>query len=245
MTNVGIIGLGRFGKLLAGILESDFALKGFDRDPAVHASSGIGAPLEEVTRCETLFFCVPISGIEQAVADAAPHLTNRTTVLDVCSVKLHAVEVMKRAIPSHVHFLPTHPMFGPDAAVNGMQGLPFVLCPIDRTEPGFLREFSAYLAERGFLVVQMTPDEHDRAMAFSLCITQLIGRALDRVGVEPSPSDTRNFRHLLHIREVACNDSVELFRDLQTLNPYAAVMRQRLAAALGEIERDLATAHEE
>src|SRR5262249_27642806 len=104
------------------------------------------------------------------------------------------------------------------------------------------RRFSEYLTTRGFRVVGMSPEEHDLTMAYSLCMTQLIGRALDRVGVKASPCDTQIFRHLLEVRDVACNDTVELFRDIQKLNPYAGEMRKRLAAALNDIDRELAEA---
>jgi len=237
---IGIIGLGRFGRLLGEILRPDFPVKGFDRCPMTHAAFAGAAPLHEVAACDTVFLCVPISRLEQALTEALPYLTDDTTVLDVCSVKLKAVDIMERYLPAKTRMLPTHPMFGPDAAANGTRGLPFVLCPTDRTPPEYDYRFSEYLTTQGFRVVRMSPDGHDRTIAYSLCMTQLIGRALDRIGAKPSPSDTQSFRHLLEIRDIACNDTVELFRDIQNFNPYAGEMRQRLAAALNDIERELA-----
>lgn len=240
-SQIGIIGLGRFGRLLGEILRPDFPVKGFDRDPVTHAAFAGASPLHEVAACGTVFLCVPVSRLEEALAKANSQFTGETVVVDVCSVKLRAVEIMERHLPAGVKMLPTHPIFGPDAAAkNGIHGLPFVLCPTDRTPPEYHRHFSAYLTARGFQVLQMSPDEHDRTIAYSLCMTQLIGRALDRVGVKASPSDTRIFRHLLEIRDVACNDTVELFRDLQQLNPYAGEMRRRLTAALNDLDRELA-----
>lgn len=85
----------------------------------------------------------------------------------------------------------------------------------------------------------MTADEHDRTMAYSLCLTHLLGRAADRLDLTMSPSDTESFRQLLEIRRIACNDTPQLFRDMQTSNPYATEMRQRLIAALDDIEHEL------
>lgn len=228
---IGIVGLGRFGTLLRDLLAADFDVAGYD-------VSGSGSLRDAASR-PLVFVCVPISALEAALVEARPHLTAGATIIDVCSVKLHAVEVMDRVLPDDVHVLPSHPMFGPNGAANGINGLPFILCPTARTERDVQQALTTYLTGRGFDVVTMTPDEHDRTMAYSLCVTQFLGRTLDRLGIAPSASDTQMFRNLLEIRRNACNDTPQLFRDLQTLNPYAREMRQRLASAVQEIRREL------
>lgn len=225
---IGVVGLGRFGRLLCDLFGDDFPTVG--HDPHVES-----APLAEAAACDAVFFCVPMSRLEEALTAAAPHFAPGATVLDVCSVKLFALGVMRRLVPAGVRLLPTHPMFGPDSAAGGLAGLPFVLCPADRTPPAFLDGLSAYLQSRGLSVVTMTCDEHDRRAAYSLCLAQLLGRVLGRLDLEESPSDTRWFRRLLELRDVARNDSEELFRDMQTLNPYAAEMRHKVADNFDEI----------
>jgi prephenate dehydrogenase len=230
---VGIIGLGRFGNLLRDILSRDFTVKGFD--PQRRTSE----PLEEVAASDTLIFCVPISGLEDALTNALPYIREDAAILDVCSVKVRPVEIMNRRLPASVRILPTHPMFGPDSWTKGTRPLPFVLCPTNRTPPADYERFRTYLETREFNIVRMTPEEHDRTMAYSLCLTQLLGRAIDSLGVRESPSDTASFRNLLDIRRMSCNDTRQLFREMQTFNPYAGEMRRRLIAVLNDIEREL------
>jgi len=236
---IGIIGLGRFGRLLGDILGPDFEVTGFDHDSARASSFEGAAPLAQVAASDSVFFCVPISSLEAAMTEALPHLRDDAVVFDVCSVKVRPVEIMERLLSPATRILPTHPMFGPDSWARGNRPLPFVLCPTDRTPPEDEQRVVEYLGRKGFTIVRMTADEHDRAMAYSLCLTQLVGRAVDRLGLEESPSDTASFRQLLEIRRIACNDTKQLFRDMQLSNPYAAEMRRRLIAALNAIEEEL------
>src|SRR4029079_12559311 len=110
--SVGIIGLGRFGNLLGNILSEDLPVTGFDSDLAKMREFTRAATLAEVAASDTIFFCVPISRLEGAVAEALPYLRQDAFVLDVCSVKVEPAEILARCLPAGVRILPTHPMFG-------------------------------------------------------------------------------------------------------------------------------------
>jgi prephenate dehydrogenase len=235
----GIIGLGRFGKLLYEIIESDFVLKAYDVDEAAHAGFVKRAPLREVANSHLVFLCVPINHLETVLLEIKDDLRETVAVIDVCSVKLEPALLMERILPLQVDILPTHPIFGPSSAAAGIRGLPFVLCPTSRTSPSILSFTSEYLKRLGFRVLQMTCDEHDRITAYSLCVTQLLGRILGKLNLGPSPSDTQAFRDLLGIRDIALNDTLELFLNLQTKNPYAKEMREAFGTALDQIEQEI------
>ena len=89
----------------------------------------------------------------------------------------------------------------------------------------------------------MTADEHDREAAFTQGVAHYLGA---RVGGEwacgsprSPPSATSNWREIV---EQTCNDSMQLFVDLQRYNPYTAEMRERLEDALSSVRSQLDTA---
>lgn len=236
---VGIIGLGRFGKLLYRLIEPDFIVRAYDVDEAAHEGFVKRASLYDVTNSQIVFLCVPINHLESTLLEIKDQLNNNTTVIDVCSVKLTPAFLMETILPPTVEILPAHPMFGPSAAAHGIEGLPFVLCPTSRTSATTLSFISKYLKALGFRVLQMTCDEHDQITAYSLCVTQFIGRILGRLSLYPSQSDTKAFRNLIEIRELALDDTLELFLNLQATNPYAKTMRAEFRSALEQIEEQI------
>jgi len=238
----GIIGFGRFGRLLAGILSVDHQILVYDPvEPDLTDYPFIRkGSMPMVAAQKNLFFAVPILGFEEALQAAIPYLRKDALILDVLSVKVFAYEVMKRLLPKGVGILPTHPMFGPDSIGEGLSDLPFVLCPTPETPPDSLCYWRGYLGNKGFRVVEMDCEEHDRITASSLCLTQLLGRLLDRLAIDSSPIDTKNFQALLRLRESTCHDSPGLFTGLQLFNPFALQMRKRVREELAALEKELA-----
>lgn len=240
---VGIVGYGRFGKLLAHALCDDFIVRVFDANAAAFSDESQiqPAPLSDVAGSDAVFFAVPISAFECALRRAAPHFKQGTLVMDVCSVKLHPEHVMRHNLPSGVYGLPLHPMFGPDSAKNGWRDLPLVFCPFaDDSEAyqrrvAFWREY--FSGRKGCRIVEMTPEAHDRITAHSLCLTQLLGRALGNMRIAPSEIDAASFKHLLTMKTISYNDSIELLLDLHRFNPFAKAMRKQLRDELARLER--------
>jgi len=234
--NIGIVGMGRFGRLLKNILQQDFHIVSYDIDKTADTNL---AELEAVGTTDMIFFCVPISKLRSAILDVRPYLQEDTVILDVCSVKEYAIQVMREVLGEKAKILPTHPMFGPDAARNGLSGLPFVFCPTDQSPQTVLKFLSEYLKGRGITVVEMTAEEHDKTTAFSLCLTQFLGRGLLQLELSPSTFDNLPFKNLLKLIEIAQNDTDELFLDLQHKNPYAASMRQEVLKSLQELDTSI------
>ena len=236
INTVGIFGYGRFGKLLNNILQKDFDLYIHDKSPDALCEEGFveGHDVSLVASCDAVFFCVPILQFESAIKEARPYVREDSIIIDVCSVKVYPAKIMRDNI-SQANILPTHPMFGPDAARGGLRGLPFVLCSNDTREE-VVSYWRDYLQKKEFNVVEMSCQEHDRVTAHSLCITQLLGRALDSLDLAPSNSDTQSFKRLLEIRDISCRDTMELFKGIQNFNPYAKEMRQRLKESLNRLE---------
>ena len=217
LNEVGIIGFGRFGALLADILCNDFQVYCYDIKSNIQSNNKniTFSPLEKVAKCDLLFFSVPIIYFEKSIQDVIPHISDDTIVLDVLSVKLYSYRIMSKYLPKQIEILPRHPIFGPDSVKNGIKGLPFVICPVDETSDVSLNFIREYLKRLGFKVIEMSCEDHDRITAYSLCTTQLIGRLMDGIGIKHSDIDTENFKNLVKMKEIAIKDSFELFTGLQ------------------------------
>ena len=160
-------------------------------------------------------------------------------VVDVCSVKALPVQWMCDILPATIPILATHPMFGPDSAADALTGRKIVLCPV-RLPPERYACIRDYLAAKGLVLMETTPEAHDRQIAVTLALTHFIGRSLSRFGAPALDIDTEGYQRLRHILGVVENDTWELFQDMHGYNPFAAQTRRAFIAAMGEIEAALA-----
>src|ERR1700733_5765667 len=104
----GVVGLGRFGRLWASMLQGDFALRVYDSDPAQCAEAEriglIPASLRETLASDAVFYCVPISAFESTLREHLPlyaELGGPRTLIDVLSVKLHPRDGFERPLPGN------------------------------------------------------------------------------------------------------------------------------------------------
>ena len=205
---IGIIGYGRFGKLLNDIFKGDFDIATFDVDDS----------LEALADCDTLFLCVPIRHLEATLSNIAAHIHPQATVIDTCSVKVYPVECMQRQLPATISIIATHPLFGPDSYFQEHQNR-IMMYPVQHTETSYPL-WKDYFTRKNLHIIEMTPDAHDRFAARTQGITHLLGRMLQQMNIGSTPIDTLGFERLLAIMNQTCNDSWDLFYDLQKFNPY-------------------------
>jgi prephenate dehydrogenase len=144
-------------------------------------------------------------------------------VVDVGSVKMLPAQWMRELLPDHADIVATHPLFGPQSARTGLQGLRFVVCPIrgDRHE-----RVAAFGRSLGLTVTVTTPEEHDREMAYVQALTHLIGRSLVNIGIPDEQLKTPSYQHLLELCGLIGADTFELFTAIQTQNPFASEVAQ-------------------
>jgi prephenate dehydrogenase len=230
---IGIYGLGRFGAFWASTLSRIADVQAYSRSSS--APDGVRfVSEEEVCRSDLLFLCNSISSMREVSRRIAPLLKKGMIVADTCSVKVHPLKAMCEELPSHVHILGTHPMFGPDSGRNGVKGLPVALCP-ERIEQESLEGVLELFAELELRVEQLTADEHDHEAAYSQGITHFIGRTLNSLNLRPSRISTTGYEDLLDIVQQTCNDRWQLFVDLQKYNPYTEEMRKNLHSSIEEM----------
>ncbi|SVE55988.1 uncharacterized protein METZ01_LOCUS508842, partial [marine metagenome] len=115
MKKVGIIGYGRFGKLLVDLLpDSKYEIKIYDSSDIFDDSIKLYS-LDEVLQSLIVFIAVPISAFEDVVKEISQHNLYNTTIVDVCSVKVYPVEIMEKYLQKHIGIIASHPHFGPDS----------------------------------------------------------------------------------------------------------------------------------
>ena len=238
---IGILGFGRFGKLMAQYLSRDFDVRVYNRSDNAHAIEASGATpasLEDACHQKIVILSVPISVLGVTLEMIAPLLAQDALVVDVCSVKEYPVKLMKDLLPEGVSILATHPMFGPDSAAESLKGRKIVLCA-ERIGDTAYQKIKTYLLSTGLVVIEATPEAHDRQIAVSLALTHFIGRSLAEFGAAPLDIDTEGYQRLLHVLGVVENDTWQLFKDMNTYNPYAAESRSVFMEAVQKIQQRL------
>ena len=241
MSDIGIIGFGRFGKLTARYLSKDFSVAVFtrsDKDEAIRACGARPVSFESACRQRIVILCMPISAMRDTLRQVAPLLREDALVVDVCSVKVYPVQWMRELLPANVSILPTHPMFGPDSADSSLEGRKIVLCP-DRIDSDRFKKIRSWLESQGLVVITATAQEHDEKIAVSLSLTHFIGRSLSAFGARDLDIDTEGYKRLMHILGVVSHDTWQLFEDMHTYNPYARQTRQAYIDAMTDIHERL------
>jgi len=236
---IGIIGLGRFGRLLVKYLSDDFELLVFDRSGKAEKEKGITpASLEEVCKADIVIPCVPISSFEDVLNAVKSLLKEGSLLVDVCSVKEKPAELMQRLAPAGVQILATHPMFGPDSAPETLKGSKIVLCRL-RVNDALYEGIKKYLTSKGLTIIEAPPNEHDLQIARSQILTHFIGRALSEFKVGEMEIDTEGYKRLLRIMEIVENDTWQLYCDMNKYNQYSQTVRRDFMDALQEVNRRL------
>ncbi len=238
---ISVYGYGRFGKFWADILAEDFHVKVYSRRGLKKEEVSQGIEItdsEDIYKCDALFYCVAISSFEDLLKNSKMLFKKDTVYFDTCSVKVEPVRWMNENIPQGCKIIASHPMFGPDSYYKSPEKLPMVMYNV-RAEAEEFSRWKDYFSDKKMRVEVMTPDEHDKMVAYSQGITHYIGRVLADLNLKPTLINTLGYQKLLEIIQQTCNDSWQLFIDLQKYNPYTRTMRIDLQNSIESIYRSL------
>lgn len=222
---IGLIGYGAFARLMGRHLAPHFEVRAYD--PAAHsADDGVAlAGLAVAASADVVVFATPVERLETAIEAARPHLRAGALVMDVGSVKVLPAQTMLRALPENVDIIGAHPLFGPQSAKHGVEGLKVALCPLrgERTPAveAFLRE------KLGLQVFVTSPEQHDREAAIVQGLTHLIAKVMVQMEPLPSALTTKSYDKLFEAIEMVRYDPPEVFDAIERLNPYSAEVRER------------------
>ena len=242
---ITIVGLGRFGKVLLNLLAGDFDIRIFTNHPDTINTTNLPKRvrliknLKEALQSETIFYCVPISKFETIINSHKKLLTDRQLIIDTLSVKIHPAKVLSKLHKAKgIKSILTHPIFGPDSSKNGFAGLSIVMDKFtsERQDFSFWKD---YFLSKGLKVILINPNAHDKLAANSQGLTHFIGRLLKSFNFKPTLIDTKGAEKLTEIMDQTCNDSQQLFLDLQRYNPHTGKMRSRLGDSYSRVIRSM------
>ncbi len=242
--SLGIVGFGAFGQLAARHLRRHFDITAYDPSPEVaKAARHLGvrlSSLNSVSQADVVLIAAPVSSFEQVVSEIAVACKPGALIVDVGSVKVGPSEIMRRLLPAHADIVATHPLFGPQSATTGIEGLKIAVCPIQGKRHA---RVAAFLRKAlGLTVIVTTPEDHDREAAVVQGLTHLIAKVLLRMGPLPTRMTTKSFDLLSEAISMVQHDAPEVFEAIEKANPYAGTVRRQffdLAASLS-VEQETA-----
>ncbi|CAO2841164.1 unnamed protein product [Amaranthus hypochondriacus] len=248
---IAIIGFGNFGQFLAKtIVKQGHRVLAYSRSDYSRAAKDIGVEYfnDADDLCEehpeVILLCTSILSTEKVLRSLPLHRLRRSTLfVDVLSVKEFPRSLFIQVLPKDFDILCTHPMFGPDSGKNGWGGLPFVFDKVrvgsDPTRTHRVETFLNTFRDAGCRMVEMTCAEHDKHAAGSQFITHMMGRVLEKLGLENTPINTKGYESLLNLVDNTARDSFELFYGLFLYNKNAMEQLDRMDWAFEMVKKQL------
>ena len=231
MNRVSIIGFGRFGAMLHSLLSKGFEVDVFDKN-SIDNSDVNEVSLEDALQNETIFIAVPIRDFENLVKDITKKISSGKTVIDVCSVKVFPKKVMLDNLSNETDIIATHPLFGPDSLKDS--GSVMTMESVRNTF-GRYDFWKNYFESQNILIEEISAEEHDMMAARSQGLTHFVGRVIDDFGTNQTRIDTEGYKALHKLVNQTCNDTWELFEDIQNFNPFTEKMISELNESFEKI----------
>ncbi len=142
---------------------------------------------------DLVVLAVPVRSTAPLAATLLPYLAPGTVVTDVGSVKGEVVDALEALLPRDRPFVGAHPIAGNErsgaaaAQPDLFVGSRCVLTPTPRTDRAALARVRALWEGVGARVEEMTPEAHDRALAWTSHVVHALAYALVRAidGADP------------------------------------------------------------
>ena len=133
-----------------------------------------------VEGADLVVVCIPVGACGAVAQEIGPHLSPGAIVSDVGSVKSGVVRDMHPHLPSHVQFVPAHPVAGteysgPDAGFAELFVNRWcILTPPENTDAQATEKLAGFWRLLGANVETMTPEHHDLVLAVTSHLPHLI-----------------------------------------------------------------------
>jgi prephenate dehydrogenase len=216
-----VIGYGRFGRVMAGILSRYGTVYAYDTRLFTPTSPVRKVCLQEALSKEVVFLCIPISALPGFLNQSKVMIAKSSTVIDTGSVKAYPVRWMDEMIP-HIPHLGIHPLFGPDSYAENRVNL-VILTPSDQY-PDLAKTWRDTFQEWHFFTRILSPDEHDKSIAGSQGLTHFIGNILQTLKLPETKTPTKGYGMLRAVEVFCSHDTPELFRDMLMYNDHSSEM---------------------
>jgi len=201
-------------------------------------------PDEAAAAADVVVIAVPIDVTEDVIRRLGPLVRPEALLMDVTSLKAGPMAAM--LAHSQASVVGTHPLFGP--SVHSLQGQRVVITPGRGDEwQGWLRTM---LHARGLEMVEITPEEHDRAMSIVQVLvhfsTEVMGRTLADLGMPLE--QTLQLTSPIYLMELLLTarhfaQSPHLYASIQMSNPATPEVMQAFVRAADRL-RTTSAAHD-
>jgi prephenate dehydrogenase len=143
-----------------------------------------------VADANLVVFCTPVDFIAAQVVEASGHCKPGTLLTDVGSTKARLIAHIEAQVAPEIAFVGSHPLAGSEkqgalhADPELFAGRVVVVTPTPHTRRNALERASAFWQALGATVRQLSPTEHDEALALTSHLPHLLAAAL--AGVLPA-----------------------------------------------------------
>jgi len=192
---ISIVGVGLIGGSIAAAVKRRAGVRtviGVGRRPEKLEPARERGLVDEVTgdltaaarRSSLMIFCTPVDRIVEGVRTAAEACRPGTVLTDAGSVKQAICEGLQGGLPEGVEFVGGHPLAGSEkqgfefADPDLFCGRVCVVTPTEQTSPKAAERVARFWRGLGARVLEMTPADHDRALAETSHFPHLAAAAL-------------------------------------------------------------------
>lgn len=245
---VAIVGVGLIGgsigcalrqrglaEQVVGIGRSHASLRMARRAGAITSTT---VDLEKgVAEAELVVVCTPVGRIVEDVRAAAAACPEGTLITDAGSTKRTIVDTLDSGLDRGCRFLGSHPIAGGEKAgaanakANLFDGKITVLTPTKNTRAEDFDTLEKFWSALGSVVIQMSPADHDRALALTSHLPHLVAAALSLI--QPECLFRLSGAGLADTTRIAAGDP-KLWRQILHFN------QENVLAALDQFEKRLA-----
>jgi len=193
--------------------------------------------METTAKCDYVMLGYPSAYIGDLIVKISPFLQRKSVIFDICSIKSPPARDMLKLLPKNNHIIATHPIFWPQSGKNGIEWLTMTISNV-RCDENIFVSFTEIFSQKLWLkVIEISPEDHDKEMAYIQGITHFIGRALKEINIPDSELATSSYSHLRDAKEMVGNDSDALFLSIQWDNPFTGEVRKKLMSEFNKLEQ--------
>ncbi len=161
------------------------------------------------------------TGAEECARNLGRLMKKGSLVTDVLGIKRYYSQKISAVLPDYIDYVPAHPMAGREkrgldyASADVLKGANFIITPIDRSSSEGIEAVRQLAKDMGFGKIRtLTPDEHDRVIAYTSQLPHAL--AVSLINSDEEDSNTGDFigdsfRDLTRIAEINADLWQELF----------------------------------
>ena len=138
------------------------------------------------------------TGAEECARNLGRLMKKGSLVTDVLGIKRYYSQKISAVLPDYIDYVPAHPMAGREkrgldyASADVLKGANFIITPIDRSSSEGIEAVRQLAKDMGFGKIRtLTPDEHDRVIAYTSQLPHAL--AVSLINSDEEDSNTGDF----------------------------------------------------